>query len=101
MIIQNLKSGLTAFILLLLISACAQDKYIVNTVYPRAYESETKLLPYPKKPDPENRTNGSMHLYRVQVENWGCEVVNLFDQFVGRVTDGKDYIVIPSECTLK
>ena len=98
---SNLKNGLkvtTLISLISLISACASKPvYITNVVTPKLFANEGNLLPYPVMPEKSQRTNGNMYLYRLQVEQWGCDTAHLFNQFVQRITESKQKINVPPE----
>lgn len=93
-----LKNGVTAFILVSLISGCTSNNVVgVIENKPRAYPSELGLMPFPQKPKPESRTNANMHNYRKKIEEWACDTVILFDSFVTRITENQN-VNIPPEC---
>jgi len=94
---STLKIGVALLTLATLTSCASKDLVTVIENKPSIYPSEASLLPFPVKPDIGLRTNASMHNYRKQVEEWGCDVASQFDSFVARVTKDQS-ISIPSDC---
>jgi len=81
-----------------LISGCSTSKpeIVVIEELPQVFPSEIAIQPYPIKPPVHERTNCTMHNYRLKVEEWGCDSLMLFGGFVKRLTDTD--ISIPMAC---
>lgn len=91
-----LRSGVLILTLLSLISCSGKTDLLVIEEKPEVYPSEVRLLPYPEKPPVEERTNCSMHNFRLKVEEWGCDAVMVLGGPIHRLSGTN--VIVPNAC---